>query len=473
MSGRLHMRGLMLLAVGALLIIPQGAQAAPASISRDQIIAIAKTGLGCPYLWGGTCWDPNNKKWKGADCSGYVTKCWQIPSPSATTACLPHYYTTSTFKSNTNHANWYSISRNDLIKADALVYNQSGKGHIVLYYSGDKWGYANVYEAKGTSWGIVYGSKNCDSKYVARRRRNVTSTTTPTYPLMTITTSVVSIKGQARDLCTRGKSTGIFDWWTGQKAEVRVDVKNSGKEVAKNVDVGLWAEQPYIKVDHWNIYTDYKHPGTFTLNDTDSLQKIPHANPSQTFKLWLSAISPGETKRVKLLVRAVKFSYGVVDHPDVRAWVSHVDNYYEKSSFYAKPNNVKGYQKQNGGDLRHYTQTDVLSKEVCDKQDNNCDGQTDEGGVCSQKDGGGQPKPDSSKGLDASWPGQDSLGYWDSSGTSDASQDGLVAEENRSSLRGGCNCSVLARAGKDREGVPYLPLLALCLLAGLGLRRWS
>ncbi len=142
------------LALALLISLP--AYAIP-NMTRDEIIAIAKSGVGCRYVWGGTCWDPNNKSWKGADCSGYVTKCWQIPSATKTTDCVPHYYTTSTFQNSSTY--WGNISRNDLIKGDALVYNSGSAGHIVLYYSGDKWGNAQVYEAKGSAYGIVYGTK--------------------------------------------------------------------------------------------------------------------------------------------------------------------------------------------------------------------------------------------------------------------------------------------------------------------------
>ena len=383
-------------------LAPAPAGAACPTITRDKIISIAKSGVGCKYVWGGTCWNPKNKSWKGADCSGYVTVCWQIPKASATTSCLAHYYTTSSYKNSSTH--WSSISRNSLIKADALVYNTGSKGHIVLYSSGNKWGNAMVYEAMGTAYGIRYRTRYVTSNYVARRRHRL-GAVKPTYPLMTIKVSAATIGGQGRDFCTLYKSKGIFDWRVGQKTSFYVDVKNSGTAVAKNAYVGLWAEQPYLKVAKWNIYSNWKQSGKFVLNDTDGLQKIGRTNPKQTFKLWLGAISPGETKRVVLTAQALKFSVGAVDHPDVRAWVSHVDGFYEKKDFGSSFNNVKGYQKQSGGNLRSYAQTDVLSKEVCDKKDNDCDGQVDEG-VCSSpkpqpKKDAGSPKPTPDSGAPA------------------------------------------------------------------------
>ena len=388
------------LTIVGLQCLPSVAGAACPTITRDKIIAIAKSGVGCRYVWGGTCWNPANKKWKGADCSGYVTVAWQIPAAQSTTTCKPHYYTTVSYKNSSTH--WSSISRSSLIKGDALVYNTGSSGHIVLYNSGDKWGNAQAYEAKGTAYGIVYGTRYVSSSYVARRRHRL-GAATPTYPLMTISNKVSTISGQSRDFCTKYKSKGIYDWKTGQKTTVHVYVKNSGKAVAKNVTIGLWAEQPYLKVTQWNIYSNWKAGGKYVLNDTDGLQKLSHKNPPKTFKLFLGGMSPGETKRITLKVQALKYSVGAADHPDVRAWVWHVDNYYEKKDFWAKYNNVKGYQKQNGGNLRTYAQTDVLSKEICDKKDNDCDGKVDEGQVCGapkpppKKDSGPPPKKDSGK----------------------------------------------------------------------------
>lgn len=167
------------LLLGLLLLAPP-ALAAPPNMTRDGIIDIAKTGVGCPYVWGGTCWDPNNKSWKGADCSGYVTVCWQIPKASKTTDCLSHYYTTYSYYNQTTH--WTNISRNDLQKADALVYRKDGAGHIVLYVSGDKWGTAEVYEARGTAYGIVHRQKTVSSSYVARKRNGLVTPPPPNQP---------------------------------------------------------------------------------------------------------------------------------------------------------------------------------------------------------------------------------------------------------------------------------------------------
>ena len=213
-----------LLITCALLFLPTLAAAAPPQMTRDQIIAIAKTGVGCPYVWGGTCWDPNNKKWKGADCSGYVTVCWQIPKASKSTDCLSHYYSTYHYTSQTTH--WTNISRNDLKKGDALVYRENGAGHIVLYVSGDKWGTAEVYEARGTAYGIVHRMKSVSSKYKARKRNYLKTTTPPpvnTPPKGEIQAATCSaVSGWAQDPDEKTKSIEVHLYVDGTPGQAGV-----------------------------------------------------------------------------------------------------------------------------------------------------------------------------------------------------------------------------------------------------------
>ena len=224
----------------------------------------------------------------------------------------------------------------------------------------------------------------------------------PPHPELTISLSLAAPAGQGgADPCTAGASKGIFDWWAASESEATVDVKNIGAAVAKNATVALWAEEPYVKIRRWEILSDWQAGGAFKINDTDGLQKnVPREAPGQSFKLWLASISPGETKRIRLVARAEKGSLAdPVDHPDLRAWVAHVDDYYEKADFSAAPNNVDGLQKQTGGALRAFFQTDVLAPEVCDGKDNDCSGQADDGCSGPPPDGGATVTTDGSSGA--------------------------------------------------------------------------
>jgi MYXO-CTERM domain-containing protein len=266
----------------------------------------------------------------------------------------------------------------------------------------------------------------------------------PTYPLLTIKASAVTIAGQDRDLCQLGSSKGVFDLWKDQDVEVDIDVKNSGTAVGRNVTIGVWAEEPSLTVAHWNILSDWKANGAFKANDTDGVQKIGHDNPGQTFNLNLGSVSPDETKRAKLVVRGGKLSYGAAGHPEIRAWVAHVDDVYEKKDYADAPKNVESYQKQNGGDLKAAFQAEVLDMEQCDGKDNDCNGEIDDGLSCESTEGP-EPLPDS--GPSPATPG---------SSTPQAQEDGTV---------GGCSVASTTPATR-------LPLLVLgALLLAVSFRR--
>lgn len=128
---------------------------APAK-TRQDILRYAATGMGSPYVWGGGNWDPNNRAFGGADCSGFVSKCWSISRWTPYRVDM-HGPSTAGYI-QTPGSDWYEISRSDLRYGDAIVYrydnNQSG--HTYIYLAGDGWGEHEVYEARGTAYGIVH-----------------------------------------------------------------------------------------------------------------------------------------------------------------------------------------------------------------------------------------------------------------------------------------------------------------------------
>jgi hypothetical protein len=177
-----------LLSILSLAAVGLGAREASAELkpmTRDEIIGIAKSGVGFSYWWGhgrwrldgaqhgscsGSCPSCSHSGSYGADCSGYVAKAWQVPGPIAVSTDA-HPYSTWNFQYESTH--WKAIAKGDAKKGDAFVYNSNGAGHIVIYESGDPWGSVWAYECKGCSYGCVKNLRTLGSYYAARRRNLV------------------------------------------------------------------------------------------------------------------------------------------------------------------------------------------------------------------------------------------------------------------------------------------------------------
>lgn len=146
----------------------------------------AKLGVGYSYYWGHGSWRADGQQHGtctgscpscthggsyGADCSGFVAKCWQIPSPSPITQDL-HPYSTYNFYNQTTH--WSVVQRTKIQPADAMTYNANGAGHIVLFESGnDPWGNVWLYEARGCATGIVHNLRTVANTYITIRREGL------------------------------------------------------------------------------------------------------------------------------------------------------------------------------------------------------------------------------------------------------------------------------------------------------------
>lgn len=188
MSQILKARTALVVATVATVFAVAGASAQPAlactcpTRTDNQCIDLAKTGVGSPYLWGGAAWKTTDRSWKGADCSGYVIKAWQVPRASAITEQYHPYGTYHIFHT-TQH--WYKIGRKALWKADAVGYpdpDGSGPktGHVVMYHWGDVCGRAMVYEAPGSGQKIRHDWRDISAtKWQFRRRHNMTMTLGP------------------------------------------------------------------------------------------------------------------------------------------------------------------------------------------------------------------------------------------------------------------------------------------------------
>ncbi len=154
---------------------------AGSSTTRDDAITRAQGAMGFSYWWGhgawksgaavgscsGNCPSCTHSGSYGADCSGFLAKAWVVPATNSNVSVDSHPYGTIHFNSDTSQ--WTTISRDSLLKADALVYNQDGAGHTFLYESGDGWGSMWAYECKGCAYGCVHNLRTATTTYHAIR----------------------------------------------------------------------------------------------------------------------------------------------------------------------------------------------------------------------------------------------------------------------------------------------------------------
>ena len=221
----------------------------------------------------------------------------------------------------------------------------------------------------------------------------------PPHPVIEMDQRIRTVDGQDRDFC---EGDGIFDLHQGQATIYRITVTNVGDAVAANVIVGLSLEEGCLGVTNWEIYDNWRDNscgGDWCLNDSnDHPDNPPHDSPGCSFELRLNALSPTEAKRVDVEVEGLVATTSDGAPATLRAWVRHIDDFYEKSGWDAGFNNVGDYQTYNGGDLRVGSELDVMGVEVCNELDDDCDGEVDED-VCVEPDAGPDSGPDDG-GLD-------------------------------------------------------------------------
>ncbi|HVY47242.1 MAG TPA: M15 family metallopeptidase, partial [Minicystis sp.] len=170
-----------------------------------------------------------------------------------------------------------------------------------------------------------------------------------------------AISIDAPDRFTDGSSMGVADLFVGDTHTVTLDVLNKGGSPANPVELGVWIEEPFITATFYEIESDWQHQGQFTINEAnDDPKNPPHDAPGQSFTLRIHQLSPNETKRVVLKIKASKYSIGKADSPDVRFWVKDIPNVYHQDQFGHAPTVSKG-QTFNGGVLEAFEENDVYS----------------------------------------------------------------------------------------------------------------
>ena len=142
-------------------------------VTRQMILDYAKTGVGSPYVWGGTQWDPEDRSWKGPDCSGFVGKAWMLPTRVDPTQEPKDRWTTLEFHDDRDR--WSSVPKANMLPGDALVLRANGSGHIVLFNGLDDNGSFKTIEAKGTAYGVINGTRtqSASSAFIGITRDNI------------------------------------------------------------------------------------------------------------------------------------------------------------------------------------------------------------------------------------------------------------------------------------------------------------
>lgn len=175
------------------------AVAAPPEEPVEAILCRGASAEGFSYAWGGECWcgaacspdlascepglctadpggsgcpDCTHEGAYGADCSGFVSKVWQVPSPFALEACGVDRFTAAAFTED--HDYWTVVSMDELEPGDAVA----SQTHVILVLGDeDPHGEREVVEAKGCSYGVVRHSRSFSSTYGGARRVSLATCT--------------------------------------------------------------------------------------------------------------------------------------------------------------------------------------------------------------------------------------------------------------------------------------------------------
>jgi len=175
-----------------------------------------------------------------------------------------------------------------------------------------------------------------------------------------IATNWEPVSGQQADLVSVGSSAGIFDLIVGQRTEGRIVVRNGNQRPATDdMVIGYWLEEPFVDAFTYTIETDRPAFDGVSFVRSDQMDRSDNppsgAPPNQGF-LHLGSVVPGESIRVRFTVDAQLYSFGASDHPDLRAWVKHIADYYGEQDAWDDPVESNGA----GTLLRAYSQLDIF-----------------------------------------------------------------------------------------------------------------
>ncbi len=158
---------------------------------------------------------------------------------------------------------------------------------------------------------------------------------------------------------TQGTSAAIADVMVGQKFQTEIIVRNQSTGPIRNVKLNYLIESPYISATNYVIQTDHpkKDQKTWLVNDANDAPGNPAKNAlGKSGTLIMNAFGAGETKRVLIDLQADRYSVGLADHPDVRGWITNIDDVYKQAGW----NDAPSLNKL-AGTTKSYAQLDILS----------------------------------------------------------------------------------------------------------------
>lgn len=165
----------------------------------------------------------------------------------------------------------------------------------------------------------------------------------------------------ATDFYDQGGSSGVPDLLVGDEFTVDLLLHNTSSTIYRNVKIDYRFASPYLAPTNYIIHSD--HPAydraTWQVNSADSnAANPPKNNLGASGTLAMDAFSARETKRVRVTLRAQRYSKGQATRPDVRSWVRHIDNLYgEQTAWDQTPSNANLL----GSLLQDRVQVDILS----------------------------------------------------------------------------------------------------------------
>lgn len=168
----------------------------------------------------------------------------------------------------------------------------------------------------------------------------------------------------ATDTFVDGASMGVPDTFEGEASTISFRLVNKGKSPATKVMIGLELDGAYLEASDYLIESDWMNDGAFEENDANTLaSNPPHGGPlGSSATLDLNQLSPGETKRVTLTMKALKYS---VDHESpagVRVFVKEIPGAYAQTAYGGDVTNTGDAQTFNGGRLEIAAEEDVYSR---------------------------------------------------------------------------------------------------------------